>query len=176
MRRCTLLNFRRWCRLRDVGVAPLSPWREPGRNIDLEKIIPKGRYVRDKRMWSKMQKSSYQDVPHTTIIREHIVHFLCKKMDIYPLSELTVSSVIIMSEVAKRTSEISFGSPDATNLEERSQTNPLKGDMWRDSSLSKSDIVNDICEVERFKVLVRNIVEIEEFGKNLWFRNCMRSS
>ena len=50
-------------------------------------------------------------------------------MDMDPLSELTVSSAIILSEVAKRTSVISFESPDATNLEERSQTNPRKGDM-----------------------------------------------
>ena len=91
-------------------------------------------------------------------------------MDVYPLHELTVSSAIIRSEVLKRTSVIRFGSRDATRFEDRLQTNALKGDMKRDSSLSESDIVNDICMVKRFEVLVGEIVEIDEIGKNHWFR------
>ena len=93
----------------------------------------------------------------------------------YQQSELTVSSAIILSDVAKRTSVIRSGSPDATNLEERTAANPLKGDMKRVSSLSESDIVKDFCVLVRFEALVRKIVEMEEIGKNLWFRNCVQS-
>ena len=68
------------------------------------------------------------------------------------------------------TALIKSGSRVATTCEDILERNALKGDIMRDSSLSESDIIDDICVVEKIEVLVGKIVEIEEIGKNHRFR------